>query len=116
MVSAKPIDPIRHFGCTLRPAVAMKAQSYGRRSFWGMGIKPVSSWRPCDDQAVYGPDITGRPNHQVDLGNSHTAAISLDAIVAPTVAIMIAKQSEDCGDASTFALWSSLILDEHRID
>jgi hypothetical protein len=24
-VSAQPIDPIRHFGCTLRPAVAMKA-------------------------------------------------------------------------------------------
>ena len=48
-VSAKPIDPIRHFGCTLRPAVAMKAQRYGRRSFWGMGIKPVSSWRPYDD-------------------------------------------------------------------
>jgi hypothetical protein len=24
-VSAQPIDPVRHFDCTLRPAVAMKA-------------------------------------------------------------------------------------------
>ena len=24
-VSAQPIDPVRHFGCMLRPAVAMKA-------------------------------------------------------------------------------------------
>ena len=116
VVSAKSTNPVRHFGCTLGPAVAMKVQRYDCRSFRGMGIKPVSSWPPHDYQAVYGLDITGRPNRQVDLGNSHLAAVSPDAIVAPTVAMMLLKRSEDCGDASTFALWSSLILDEQCID
>ena len=81
-----------------------------------MGIEPVSVWRPHYSQAVYRSDLTGRPNHEVDLRNSHAAAISMDAVVASVVAMMIPKRAEDGGEASTFALWSSLVLGKHRID
>jgi hypothetical protein len=116
VVPTKPIDPVRHFGCTLRPAVTMKAKRYARRSFRGTGIEPVNSWRSHDCQAFYRSEITGRPNHEIDLGYPHTAAISVNAVVASAVAMMIPEQSEDRRNAATFAFWSSVILGEHRIN
>ena len=88
-ITAELINPACHLCCPLRPAVAMQVQVNNGRSRRGARIEAVRSWCLYDGEAVYLSSYSRRPHHEVDLRNSHIAAVAGDAAIAAEISMTI---------------------------
>jgi hypothetical protein len=116
LICPEPIDPTRYLRCSLQPAISVQAQADAVRPSTRLCIELVDSCQSRDGQAVDLLSITRGSHLNVDERNLDAAAVSIDAAIAASVAIILYQQSENGDDASSLTLRAGVIFLDHCID